>query len=82
MRAKIERYIEQWKARGYPEDIPDAVPHRLMRLCLAPSYQAIALAILNNDHALQSLGFSPPYSHWYNEIKRVEIQARTSQVKT
>ena len=48
----------------------------LMQQQLAPSYRAIALAILRNDHALQSLGFAPEQSRWYMELKRIEIAAR------
>jgi predicted phosphoadenosine phosphosulfate sulfurtransferase len=45
-----------------------------MQLRKAPSYKAIALAILKND--MTDLGFSPPFSAWYFELKRVEIEAR------
>jgi len=49
-----------------------------MRLNLAPSYKAIALAILKNDHHLTSLGYSAPVSPWYNAIKKLEIESRIS----
>jgi predicted phosphoadenosine phosphosulfate sulfurtransferase len=61
---------------GYAEDIPDEVPNELMRLGLAPSYRAIALAILQNDLRFYSLGFSPTASPWYSALKRIEIAAR------
>lgn len=76
MREKIKEYIRKWKKQGYPKGIPDEVPDVLMRLNLAPSYKAIALAILKNDTNLVSLGYSPPYSYWYDAIKHVEIQGR------
>ena len=47
-----------------------------MQLGLAPSYQAICIAILKNDHALQTLGFSAPTSMFYGALKRKELQAR------
>jgi hypothetical protein len=75
-RARIERYIQTWAERGYPEGIPDSVPERLMQLNLAPSYRAAALALLRNDLHLTGLGFSAPRSRWYDVIKRVEIAAR------
>lgn len=78
-REKIRRYIRLWKSRGYTGDIPDSVPTPLMRMQLAPSYQAIALAILGNDHALHSLGYSRPHSEWYDAIKRVELGIATSK---
>ena len=66
----------EWKRRGYPNDIPDEVPLRLMQLSLAPSYKAICIAILKNDHAMKSLGFTPPDSQYYTALKRIEIQGR------
>ena len=76
MRQKIARYIRTWKARGYSDDVPDEVPAVLMQQQLAPSYRAIATAILKNDHAMKSLGFAPDPSPWYMELKRVEISMR------
>jgi predicted phosphoadenosine phosphosulfate sulfurtransferase len=78
MHRKIAKYIRAWKARGYSDDIPDEVPDALMRQMLAPSYRAICIAILCNDHPLRSLGFSPEDSPWYIELKRIEIAARPS----
>ncbi len=77
-RARVAEYVSKWRGMGYPEDIPDEVPDELMNLGLAPSYKAIALAILNGDIGLHGLGFSPPRSRWYDEIKRIEIAARKS----
>lgn len=76
---KINQYRTQWMACGYPGDIPDEVPVALMHLKLAPSYKAIALAILKNDATLQTLGFSQEDSPWYIELKRMEIAARVTQ---
>jgi len=45
-----------------------------MALRKAPSCKAIVAAILKND--LTELGFARPFSPWYSEIKRVEIEAR------
>jgi len=77
MKLKITKYVKQWLKRGYSE-IPDEVPDQLSQECLAPSYKAIAMAILKNDVSLSSLGFSPPKSKWYNELKRLEIQERNA----
>jgi predicted phosphoadenosine phosphosulfate sulfurtransferase len=81
IKAKIAQYIKLWKARGYPDDIPDTVPGRLAALGLAPSYEQICYAILTNDHCLKSLGFAPPASAWYTELKRIEIMARNNQAE-
>lgn len=73
-RESIAHYIAAWKCRGYSEGIPDEVPARLMALRKAPSCKAIVAAILKND--MTELGFARPFSPWYSEIKRVEIEAR------
>ena len=73
---RVRQYIESWLVRGYADGIPDEVPVPLMRLGLAPSHRAIAEALLRNDMALLSLGFSPPTSEWYGTLKRIEISAR------
>jgi len=77
MRDKIQEYLLTWQRHGYSDGIPDDVPDELMHERLAPSYQAIALAILKHDHAMQSLGFAAPESRWYVTLKRLELQERT-----
>jgi len=47
-----------------------------MKLQLAPSYKAIAIAILKNDHSLKSLGFEEKKSGWYHALKKIEISQR------
>lgn len=76
MRTKILEYLRMWEQRGYAEGIPDEVPIVLMRENLAPSYKAICFAILRNDAPLQSLGFTPQRSRWYDELKRLELSSR------
>jgi predicted phosphoadenosine phosphosulfate sulfurtransferase len=76
LRQKIKKYVDTWKERGYPKDIPDEVPEELMKLGKAPSYKAIALAILKNDFHLTTLGFTPPVSKYYSILKKIEIQER------
>lgn len=79
MRRKLAEYIKDWKLKGYKDDLPDEVPDVLMKLNLAPSYKAICLAILKNDHTLKTLGFTPPKSKWYSHFKRIEIEQREKQ---
>jgi len=81
MNKLIIEYINRWKFRGYPNDIPDEVPEKLAQLNLAPSYKAICIAILKNDHSMQGLGFSPKKSIWYNELKRIEIEGRDEKIQ-
>jgi len=78
-RSKIQQYIEDWKLRGYAEDIPDQVPDVLMNLGIAPSYKAIALAILKNDMQMESLGFTPKTSEWYSYYKKIELKERETR---
>lgn len=79
MEEKIYEYIEQWRKRGYTSDIPDEVPMVLADKNLAPSYKAIAIAILKNDHSMQSLGFSPKKSEYYNILKYMELKNRNDR---
>lgn len=73
---KILAHIKTWEGRGYECGIPDKAPVRLEAAGKVPSYRRICKAILKNDVALVSLGYSRPYCEAYNNIKRVEIEAR------
>lgn len=75
-KARIRKYISEWKKKGYPDDIPDEVPAVLMPKNLAPSYKAIAQCLLSNDMNMEGLGFSAPKSKWYGIFKRIEIEGR------
>ena len=68
----MNSYVKVWKERCYENDIPDEIPDGLMKSMRVPSYKAIAMAILQNDLALHSLGFQPHVSHWYRVIKQNE----------
>lgn len=67
-------YIETWESRCYYNGIPDEVANEIKDK--VPSYKKIAIAILNNDHPLQSLGFTPKKSKYYHELKKIEIEKR------
>lgn len=54
--------------------IPDESPQEILEK--VPSYKRIAMAILKNDYPLQSLGFTPKKSIFYNALKKIEIDAR------
>lgn len=47
-----------------------------MKNNLAPSYKAVVIAILKNDHNLVSLGFKAPVSVYYSILKRKELVER------
>lgn len=57
---RVEAYIQTWERRCYVEGIPDQVPRKLMQAMRAPSYKAIAFAILRNDVNLYALGLDQP----------------------
>ena len=75
---RVEQYIQTWRRQGYLTDIPDEVPSEIMGY--APSYKAIAMAILRNDLQFTSLGFTAKVSAWYSELKRIEIEQRDGAV--
>lgn len=56
--SRVEAYVRTWEGRCYPFGIPDDVPELLSRSNRAPSYKAIAVAILRNDLLLKSLGYA------------------------
>lgn len=71
--------MKVWRGRCYSEDIPDEVPDGIMKSMRAPSYKAIAEAILKNDLALYSLGFQPHISHWYKVVKSEKSKEESKQ---
>ncbi len=75
-RSKILNYIETWESRCYNTGVSDQIPKEIFEL--APSYQRICMAILKNDYPLKSLGFIPETSKYYDQLKKIEIEARNS----
>jgi len=71
-------YVELWKHRDYFDDIPDEVPDLIMHAGLAPSYKAIAIALLKNDTRLASLGMGAFTSKWYSPLKAIELGVKKS----
>lgn len=71
-----EGYIPMWMARGYENGLPDKAPARLEAAGRVPSFRRICKAILKNDVAMVSLGYSRPPCEAYNIIKRMELQER------
>ena len=76
MKRKILAYIRQWEGKGYLNGIPDEAPPKLEALNKAPSYRQICKAILRNDLALTTLGYTRPKTAAYMTLKRIEIEAR------
>jgi predicted phosphoadenosine phosphosulfate sulfurtransferase len=74
---RVSKYIETWQDRCYSSGIPEEVPSELAARGLAPSYKAIAIALLKNDMHLRVLGFSSRKSDWYGVLKREELKKET-----
>jgi predicted phosphoadenosine phosphosulfate sulfurtransferase len=56
------------------------VPEGIHKANRAPSYRAIALAILKNDHNLYSLGYSQRDSAILDEILRMKKKTADKQM--
>jgi predicted phosphoadenosine phosphosulfate sulfurtransferase len=76
MKEKIQAYILEWESRCYFNGIPDEAPHELEIRNKVPSYRKICIAILKNDYALKTLGFTPKKSKYYDAYKKIEIENR------
>jgi len=79
--SKIEAYVTTWEERCYSDGIPDEIPEGLSKSLRAPSYKAIAIAILKNDMTLKSLGFSGSHSEWYDVLKKERRDLESPQIK-
>jgi len=79
---KIAYWVQSWKRKGYPEDIPDEAPTLLEDSGRVPSYRMIVKAILKNDKTLQTLGYGRSSCELYMLIKREELQAKGKRVWT
>lgn len=79
MKTKIISYISTWERRDYQAGIPDEADAKLEASGIAPSYRHICKAILKNDVALKSLGFSRQKTDSYSMLKKIEIEARNNK---
>jgi predicted phosphoadenosine phosphosulfate sulfurtransferase len=57
---RVLEYERTWKARCYLHGIPDEVPQKVAASGRAPSWRAVALALLQNDLHLYQLGYARP----------------------
>jgi len=65
---RVSEYVRTWESRCYEVGIPDCVVEKISKSGRAPSYKAIAVAILKNDHNMHSLGFQQRDSVILSEI--------------
>lgn len=77
--AKFRVYVKWWKARGYPEGIPDFAPDVLESKRIAPSYRRLCKALLRNDYWCKGLGFSQPKSDVYQEYVKTKKRTKNDR---
>jgi predicted phosphoadenosine phosphosulfate sulfurtransferase len=82
MRQKVYNFISTWENRGYKQGIPDEADPKIEAMGLAPSYRRICRAILTNDLALTSLGFSKEKTEAYSLLKKIELEKRAKNERT
>ena len=58
--ARVAEYNQVWRRRCYSGGIPDEVPKKVAASGRAPSWKAVAIALLQNDLHLYQLGFARP----------------------
>lgn len=66
-KSKIAVYLNWWRQRGYPEEIPQEADGKLETLGKVPSWRKIAKTILRNDYWCRWLGFSPTKTAAYEK---------------
>ena len=57
---RVREYVQTWERRCYSDGIPDEVPRKVAASGRAPSWKAVAIALLQNDLHLYQLGFARP----------------------
>lgn len=62
---KFQTFMKWWKARGYPNGIPEEAPPVLEAQKLAPSWRRLCKVLLRNDHWCKGLNFTQPKSAAY-----------------
>jgi predicted phosphoadenosine phosphosulfate sulfurtransferase len=67
---RVSEYVQTWQRRCYSQGIPEEVPKKIMDSRRAPSWKAVAIAILQNDLAMTQLGFQP--ASWERQKKATE----------
>lgn len=75
-RNKISVYIKWWKARGYPEGIPDESDLKIENAGKAPSWRRVCKTLLKNDYWCKYLGFSPTKTSAYQKYTDLMIRRR------
>ena len=64
---KIVMFQKWWKARGYPDGIPDEAAYEMEAARKAPSWRRVVKSLLRNDYWMKGLGFSQHKSAGYKK---------------
>lgn len=64
---KFKVFLKWWKARGYPDGIPDEAPSVLEAKRIAPSWRRLCKVLLRNDYWCKGLAFTQPKSAAYGK---------------
>ena len=71
---RVLEYVKTWQRRCYSGGIPDEVPAKIAASGRAPSWRAVAIAILQNDLHLYQLGYArPAYDQQRRTVRMAQI---------
>lgn len=77
--SKFKVFLKWWKARGYPDGIPEDAPAHLESQKLAPSWRRLCKVLLRNDYWCKGLAFTQPKSAAYG--KYLELKKNKALLK-
>jgi predicted phosphoadenosine phosphosulfate sulfurtransferase len=69
---KFRVFLKWWKARGYPQGIPDEAPRVLETERMAPSWRRLCKVLLRNDYWCKGLAFTQPKSAAYERYLQMK----------
>lgn len=75
---KFKVFLGWWRARGYPDGVPQEAPGVLEAKKLAPSWRRLCKTLLRNDYWCKGLGFTQPRSEAYG--KYLQIKKRNKKL--
>jgi predicted phosphoadenosine phosphosulfate sulfurtransferase len=68
---KVVMFERWWKARGYPDGIPDEAAYEMEQARRAPSWRRVCKSLLRNDYWCKGLGFSQHKSEAYQKYMKL-----------
>lgn len=74
---KVILFERWWKARGYPEGIPDEAAYEMEAKRRAPSWRRVCKSLLRNDYWCKGLGFSQQKSDGYKKYLALMEKRKT-----